>query len=118
MKGQRLRIGMHFKLQGQEYSIEQRLSDGQLQLKHIATGTLSAKSDHDIVRALFEGAGELVGNNGEAAILETKRELSAVNDFEALEDSDPRKIEALRRLAYVEGICKSALTSFGKNAEN
>ena len=70
MKGQRLRIGMHVKLQGQEYSIEQRLSDGQLQLKHIATGTLSAKTDDDVVRALCEGVAELVGNNGEAGALE------------------------------------------------
>jgi putative transposase len=109
---------MHVKLQGQEYSIAQRLSDGQIQLKHIATGTLSAKSDHDIVRALFEGVAELVGNNGEAAKLEARREWTGVNDFEALEDGDPRKTEALRRLGYVKAARKSGLTNFGKNAKN
>lgn len=116
MKGQRLRIGMHVKFLGQEHSIEQRLSDGQLQLKHIASKTCSAKSEQDIHKALFEGAAQLLGSNGEAATLRARCEQSCVNDFEALEDTDPRKREALRRLAYVKGVRRRGLTDFGKNA--
>lgn len=116
MKGQRLRRGMHIKLSGQDYRIEQRLEDGTLQLKHIASEACSAKSEQDIRKALFEGAAELLGTNGEAASLRSRCEQSCVNDFEALEDTDLRKREALRRLEYVKGIRKRRLTDFGKNA--
>jgi putative transposase len=116
MLGQRLRRGMHLKFVGQEYSVEQRLPDGQLQLKHVASENLSAKSEQEILKALFEGAAELLGSNGEVSKLQTRREQSCVNDFEALEDTDTRKREALRRFEYVKGVTKHRLTDFGKNA--
>jgi putative transposase len=107
---------MRLRFAGQDYCIEQRLADGLLQLKHLASETFSAKSEQEIHKALFEGTAELLGSNGEAASLIARCEQSCVNDFEALEDTDPRKREALRRLAYVKGIRKSGLTDFGKNA--
>src|SRR5712664_869780 len=118
MKGQRLRRGMQIKFAGQRYSIEQRLADGEIQLKHLATETLLAKPEAEILKALFEDAAELLGSNGEVANLQAKREHATVNDFAALEDSDPRKREALRRLNYVQAIRKARLTDFGKNASN
>ena len=42
MLGQRLRAGMRLKLAGQEYSLEQRLPDGNLQMKHKVTLTRSS----------------------------------------------------------------------------
>jgi putative transposase len=116
MLGQRLRKGMHLKFVGQEYSVEQRLPDGQLQLKHVASENLSAKSEQEILKALFEGAAELLGSNGEVSKLQARREQACVNDFEALEDTDTRKRETLRRFEYVKGVTKHRLTDFGKNA--
>src|SRR2546430_576176 len=115
MRGQRLRRGMHIKFAGQRYSIESRLSDADIQLKHLATETLLPKPEAEILEALFEGAAELLGANGEVETLQATRDSSIVNDFGALEDTDPRKREALRRLNYVDAIRKERLTDFGKN---
>src|SRR5437899_1661325 len=104
MRGQQLRQGMQLKFAGQRYSIEERLADGELQLKHLATDTLLTKSEAEILNALFEGTAELLGANGEVENLQARRQWACVNDFQALDDSDPRKREALRRLKYVEGI--------------
>ncbi|HXM51208.1 MAG TPA: hypothetical protein VN956_25415 [Pyrinomonadaceae bacterium] len=65
MKGQRLRQGLQIKLSGQRYSIEKRLANGELQLKHLATETLCSKPEAEILKALFEGIAELLGANGE-----------------------------------------------------
>jgi len=116
MKGQRLRQGMQIKLSGQRFSIEKRLADGELQLKHLATEALTNKPEKEILNALFKGAAELLGADGEVESLKARRRWSTVNDFEALDHSDPRKREALRRLKYIEGVQKARLTDFGKNA--
>jgi len=44
MLGQRLRTGMRVKLAGQEHTIEQRLPNGKLQLKHTVSGTMILKA--------------------------------------------------------------------------
>ncbi len=116
MKGQRLRQGMHIRLSGQRFSIKKRLADGELQLKHLATETLTNKPEAEILKALFEGGAELLGANGEVETLQARLQCSTVNDFEALDDSDPRKREALRKLKYILGVQKARLTDFGNNA--
>lgn len=117
MLGQRLRIGMRIKLAGQEHTVEQRLPNGDLQLKHIVSETMIAKPESDVVSALFGGDAELLGKNGEVIYLQTKLAESIVNDFEALDATDLRKIEALRRIRYVTEIKRRGITGFGKNAE-
>jgi putative transposase len=109
---------MQIKFAGQRYSIEKRLADDELQLKHLATETLSARPEADILKALFDGSAELLGANGEVETLQARRQWSNINDFEALDESDPRKREGLRRLKYIEGIRKARLKNFGKNAQN
>jgi putative transposase len=117
MLGQRLRTGMRLKLAGQEYSLEQRLPDGNLQLKHTASETLSAKPESELVTALFGGDAQLLGKNGEVDYLQMRLMESIVSDFEALESTDLRKSEAIRRIKYVKEIKRKGLTEFGKNAE-
>lgn len=117
MLGQRLRAGMRLKLAGQEYALEQRLPDGNLQLKHTATKTLIAKPESELVTALFGGDAQLLGKNGEVDYLQTKLMQSIVSDFESLDAGDLRKIEALKRLNYVKEIKRRGITGFGKNAE-
>lgn len=116
MKDQRLRHGMQIKLAGQRFVIEKRFEAGDIQLRHVATETLTARPERDILKELFEGAAELLGTNGEVEMLQARREWSVVNDFEALDNADPRKREALRRLEYIEALRKAPLTDFGKNA--
>jgi putative transposase len=109
---------MQLKFAGQCYSIEQRLADDELQLKHLATETLSAITEADVLKALFDGTAELLGANDEVETLQARRQRSSINDFEALDESDPCKREALRRLEYVKGIRNARLKNFGKNAQN
>lgn len=117
MLGQRLRTGMRLKIAGQEYSLEQRLPDGNLQLKHSASETLIAKPESELVTALFGGDVQLLGQNSEVDYLQTRLLQSIVSDFEALEPTDLRKLEALRRIKYVKEIKRKGITEFGKNAE-
>jgi len=117
MLGQRLRTGMRLKIAGQEYSLEQRSPDGNLQLKHTASEMLVAKPENELVTALFEGDAELLGKNGEVDYLQTKLMQSIVSDFESLDAGDLRKIEALKRIKYVKEIKRRGITGFGKNAE-
>jgi hypothetical protein len=62
MKRQQLRIGMRVTLLGQEYVIEQRLRDGQVLLKHLASGTLSARSEKQVAKAMSRGEGEVLSS--------------------------------------------------------
>jgi putative transposase len=107
---------MRLKLAGQEYSLEQRLPDGNLQMKHRASETVIAKPESELVTALFGGDVQLLGQNGEVDYLQTQLMQSIVSDFEALEPTDLRKIEALRRIKYVKEIKRKGITEFGKNA--
>lgn len=60
MKRQELRVGMRVKLLDQEYSNEQRLLGRKLVLKHVASGTLSTKSEHQMVKAMSRGDAEVL----------------------------------------------------------
>lgn len=62
MKRQNLRVGMRVRLSGQECLIEQRLPDGQVLLKHLASGTLSARSEQEIATAISYDDGEVFGS--------------------------------------------------------
>src|SRR5260370_7453848 len=95
MRGQRLRQGIHIKFSGQRYAIERRLADGELQLKHLATETLSSQPEEEILKALFQGGAELLGSNGEVESLQARRQWPSVTDFEALKPKDPPKPLAL-----------------------
>jgi putative transposase len=108
---------MRLKLAGQEYSLEQLLPDGNLHLKHTASETLIAKPESELVTSLFGGDAQLLGKNGEVDYLQTRLMQSVVSDFEALEPTDLRKIEALRRFKYVKEIKRRGITGFGKNGE-
>lgn len=66
MKRQQLRVGMRLRLSGQEYLIEQRLPDGQVLFKHIASGNLSARPEHEIAKAMSRDDGEVAYEMDEA----------------------------------------------------
>src|SRR6266404_4826417 len=117
MLGQRLRKGMHIKFAGQEYSIEQRLPNNDLQLKHLASGNFLAKPESEVVKGVFTEDAELLGNSNEVSYLRMKQAQSLINDFSALDENDLRKIEAKRRIKYLEELRRQGVTEFGKDAE-
>jgi putative transposase len=108
---------MHIKFTGQEYTIEQRLPNNDLQLKHVASETLLAKPESEVIQALFTEDAELLGDSSEVSYLRMRQTQSLVNDFSALDDNDLRKIEAKRRIKYIEEIRRQGVTEFGKNPE-
>jgi putative transposase len=101
MLGGRLESGMHVMYCGREQLIEKRLSDGQLQLKDVATNQFSAHAEEKLRSGLFAGNLTMLGYAGEYKRLKERQEKTRVGDFTALEDDDQRKIEAHWREAYV-----------------
>jgi hypothetical protein len=104
MKDYRLRIGMRFVQQGREFIIEGPLPDDQLKIKDTFTDVCSARTTADLLEDLFAGRLELIGAGNEGKVLRDALAQSQVSDLTLLNDSDPLKVEALRRLQYVQAV--------------
>ncbi len=110
MKDYRLRIGMRFVQQGREFVIEEPLppqsplSGDQLKIKDTVTGMCSARTTADLLEALFAGRLELIGDGNESRALQEALTARRVSDLTLLDDGDPLKAEALRRLHYVRAV--------------
>lgn len=104
MLGQRLKRGMRLLLEGREYAIEERLSTGDLRLRDVATEVFRVEPELFLIEALFDGRLKLLGEAGEYSYLQNRVARTLVSDITALEDSDPRKAEVRRRVAYIQAI--------------
>lgn len=104
MKDYRLRIGMRFIQQGHEFIIEGPLPDNQLKIKDTFTDVCSARTTADLLEDLFAGRLELIGAGNEGRVLRDALAQSRVSDLTLLDDCDPLKVEALRRLQYVQAV--------------
>jgi len=104
MKDYRLRIGMHFVQEGNEFVIEGPLPNQELRIRDTATGICSARSTTDLLNTLFAGQLELTGEGDERQRLLERRAQTQVSDLTLLEEGDPLKAEAVRRLHYVQAV--------------
>jgi putative transposase len=104
MKDYRLRIGMRFVQQGREFIIEGPLPDDQLKIKDTFTDICSARTMTDLLEDLFAGRLELIGAGSEGKVLRDALAQRRVSDLTLLDDGDPLKAEALRRLHYVQAV--------------
>jgi hypothetical protein len=104
MPDYRLRIGMKFRQQGRIYSIEQGLPEEHLSVKDILSGESFTRARDDLLAALFEGKLELLGDAGEGERLMAHLEVARIADLAQLVEDDPLRMEALRRLRYVERV--------------
>lgn len=109
MSKNRFHRGMHLELQGREYVIEERLPNGDLRLRDIAINESKSFEEKELVNSLFDGRLVFLGDNQTTAVQRKGAELF-VDDFNMLEEDDPRKKEARRRWAYVRAIVDSKLT--------
>lgn len=102
---------MHIQYKGREYRVEERLPNRDLRLKDIALDESRPVPEKELVESLFEGHLEFLGDS---SVTVTEREMAKhlVDDFNMIEDDDPRKVEARRRLAYMTGIDGANLSSF------
>lgn len=106
MLAQRLKRGMCLELDGREYSIKERLASGELRLRDVATEVRRIETEQFLIDALFDGRLKLLGEAREYSYLQKRVAQTLVSEITALEDSDPRKAEARRRLAYIKAIVK------------
>jgi hypothetical protein len=104
MLGGKLEPGMHVSYCGREQFIEKRLPDDHLQLKDVATNQFSAHAAEKLQSDLFDGALTMLGYAGEYKRLKERQEKTRVGDITALEDDDPRKVEARWREHYVKAL--------------
>ena len=104
MKNYRLRIGMRFVKQGHEFVIEGPLPNDQLKIKDTFTDVCSARTTADLLEDLFAGRLELIGEGKEGQVLRDALAQRRVSDLTLLDDGDPLKVEALRRLHYVQAV--------------
>lgn len=112
MFGYGFRRGMHIKFQGREYIIEQRLPNGDIRIRDIAFNESKPIAQDKLLDALFDEQLEFLGGDGAASSFQRNIVKTFIDDIAMLEDTDPRKIEFKRRLAYVKQIQAANLTSF------
>ncbi len=99
-----LRKGLHLLLHGQEYSIEQRLPDGEIQLKNLLTNICSKLKETALTQLLFKGDLQFLdGGYSEVKPSEDKR--YSDSDFTQLPEA--LKEEAKRKYSYVSRVLES-----------
>ncbi|MEL6930223.1 MAG: Mu transposase C-terminal domain-containing protein [Cyanobacteria bacterium J06600_6] len=99
-----LKKELHLLIYDQEYSIEERLPNGELHLKNLLTNTSSILKETTLTQLLFKGELQFLESNGSQATSETKKQLS-YKDFTQLPEA--LRKEAKRRYSYVDRVVKS-----------
>jgi putative transposase len=97
---------------GIEFQIEERLSNGKIRLLNKCTEERRIIEDITLIEARFDGNLKILGQNNESQNLKQKIQKNRVYDFTALDESDPRKKECLRRLAYTKEMFSEKKTGF------
>jgi putative transposase len=111
MGGFNFRVDMHFRWLGREYIVKESLPDRRLRILDIAFDESRAETHDDLVKALYAGELEFLGETRDTRI-QREQAQRFVDDFTMLDDSDPRKLEARRRLAYVTAVADENLGRF------
>jgi hypothetical protein len=95
---------VHLVQQGHEFVIEGPLPDDQLKIIDAFTDVCSARTKAYLLEDLFAGRLELIGAGNEGKVLRDALAQRRVSDLTLLDDGDPLKVEALRRLHYVQAV--------------
>lgn len=99
-----LRKGLHLLLHGQEYSVEERLPNGEIQLKNLLTNTSSKLKETVLTQLLFKGELQFIDSNCSEAKKRRKKRFTH-SDFTEL-PAALRK-EAKRKYSYVSRVLES-----------
>jgi putative transposase len=87
-----------------EYTIERRLSDGEFQLKAIATDELTTIREECLINALFEGGLEILGDEDAARRITNQAAGHYFNDLTLLDEKVRQEVR--RRWAYVSEVTR------------
>jgi putative transposase len=112
MSGQRLTRGMKILWNGSEFVIEERLSDGRLRLLNKLNDERRLVEKMELIEAASNGNLKILGSNNETRNLEEKMQRNRIYDFTALDDDDPRKIEAIKKYEYIRNLTAEKKAGF------
>ncbi len=99
-----LRKGLHLLLHGQEYSIEQRLPDGEIQLKNLLTNICSKLKETALTQLLFKGDLQFL-DDGYSEVKPSEDKRYSDSDFTQLPEA--LREEAKRKYSYVSRVIES-----------
>lgn len=113
MAGFSFSLDMHFLWRGREYVVKESLPNGDLRILDIAFDESRSEKYQCLVKALYDGELEFLGDS--ATTREQRQQFSKFgDDFTMLDESDARKAEAKRRLAYVTAVVNAELDTFSE----
>lgn len=96
MSGVRLRKGMLIRLRGREYTIEQRIANGDLQIRDVVLNTLTIVKETALIQSIFTGDLELYHWDGD---FKAKRFIYEAADFTQIPEIF--RNEAKRKHTYI-----------------
>lgn len=102
MANYRFRKGLRIELRGRECSIEQRLSNGDFQIKDVAINEYRSIEEACLVKFLFNGELQILGDEQTSTVVERRAARLLVSDLGMLEDDLRERTK--RRHRYVREI--------------
>ena len=96
-----LKKGLHLRIHGQEYSVEERLANGEVKLNNLLTNVCSTLKETVLNQLLFKGELQFLNSNG-SKVEQFKEKKLSNSDFTQL----PEKLreEAKRKHCYVSKV--------------
>ncbi|HHP7230593.1 MAG TPA: hypothetical protein ACFCUY_07010 [Xenococcaceae cyanobacterium] len=99
-----LRKGLHLLLHGQEYSVEERLPNGEVHLNNLLTNTSSKLKETVLTQLLFKGELQFLDSDRFEVREQRKNSFNHI-DFTQLPEA--LREEARRKYSYVSRVLKS-----------
>lgn len=100
----KLKKGLHLLIHGQEYSVKERLPNGEVYLNNLLTNTNSKLKETTLTQLLFKGELQFI-NSDRFEVREQSKNVFNHRDFTQLPEA--LRKEAKRRYSYVDRVVKS-----------
>ncbi|HZS45371.1 MAG TPA: Mu transposase C-terminal domain-containing protein [Blastocatellia bacterium] len=107
MQDYRLKTGNQFVERGQRFVIRKLLPNGEVQVSNISTNGCTAITAQSLLERLFSGQLTLLGDNDQHSVLEQRLATTGIADLSQLSENDPLRLEAQRRLHFVQAVIDS-----------
>ena len=102
-----LKKGLHLLLHGQEYSLEERLPNGKIQLKNLLTNTSSKLKETVLTQLLFKGELEFLNSVNSDRFKDREQRKNSFNHIDFTQLPEALREEARRKYSYVSRVLES-----------
>ena len=99
-----LKKGLHLLLHGQEYSLEERLPNGEIQLKNLLTNTSSKQKETVLTQLLFKGELQFLNSD---RFEDREQRKNSFNHIDFTQLPEALREEARRKYSYVSRVLES-----------